>query len=129
MAERFGVLDQFEMKAGDLNEIDFGSNYDVVTLGHILHSEGRESSQRLIKKINAAMKPDGTIAIAEFTPNEERTGPPHTLIFAVNMLVNTEQGDAFTFGEIRTWLEAGGFTNIRTLDVPGPSPLILAKKR
>jgi hypothetical protein len=44
------------------------------------------------------------------------------------MLVNTEEGDVFTFDEIAGWLRDAGFADPRTLDSPGPSPLILATK-
>ena len=70
----------------------------------------------------------GTVAIQEFIPNEERTGPPDALIFAVNMLVNTEAGDTFTFAEMSGWLREAGFVNPRLLDVPWVSPLVLANK-
>ena len=44
------------------------------------------------------------------------------------MLVNTDHGDAFSFEEIRRWLEEAGFRDARTVECPGPSPLILAVK-
>jgi len=46
----------------------------------------------------------------------------------VNMLVNTERGDTFSFNEIKMWLEEAGFKNVRAVEVPGPSPLVLATK-
>ncbi len=49
-------------------------------------------------------------------------------MFAVNMLVNTERGDTFSFNEIKGWLEEAGFKKARTLEAPGPSPLMLATK-
>jgi hypothetical protein len=49
-------------------------------------------------------------------------------MFAVNMLVNTESGDTFSFNEIKRWLDEAGFKNARTLEAPGPSPLVLATK-
>jgi hypothetical protein len=42
----------------------------------------------------------------------------HTLIFAVNTLVNTDEGDAFTFEEMSAWLREAGYVNPRLLDVP-----------
>ncbi len=60
--------------------------------------------------------------------NDERTEPLPSLMFAVQMLVNTEKGDTFSFNEIKRWLEGAGFKNVRTLDAPGPSPLVLATK-
>ena len=60
--------------------------------------------------------------------NDERTEPLNGLMFAVNMLVNTESGDTFSFNEIKRWLEEAEFKNARTLEAPGPSPLVLATK-
>jgi len=125
---RFGLSDRFTFVAGDLLEADFGTENTLVTIGHILHSMGAESSKVLLKKAAAALEPGGTIAIAEFLVNPERTGPVNGLIFAVNMLVNTEKGDTFSFEEISEWLRDAGFRDMRTLDAPGPSPMILATK-
>ncbi len=128
MTARFGLEDRFQFVAGDMLTADFGSNYDIATLGHILHSEGVERSKILLRRVYDALRPGGTAAIAEFLVNAERTGPPQGLIFGVNMLVHTEEGGTYSFEEISEWLGAAGFANMRLLDVPGPSPLILADK-
>jgi precorrin-6B methylase 2 len=127
-AARFGLADRFSFVEGDLLQADFGSNHTVATLGHILHSEGRERSRALLAKTFAALAPGGTIAIAEFLVNPDRRGPIGGLLFAVNMLVNTDAGDTFSFEEIGAWLAEAGFVDARTLDAPGPSPLVLATK-
>lgn len=128
VARRCGVEDRLTLGPGDLLQADFGQGHQVATIGHILHSEGRERSQQLLRRTFDALAPGGTIAIMEFLPNDERTGPPIALIFAVNMLVNTEQGDTFTFKEISEWLRAAGFVNPRLLEVPAVSPLVLANR-
>jgi ubiquinone/menaquinone biosynthesis C-methylase UbiE len=125
---RHNVSDRYRFIEGNIRTTDFGDGYDIATLGHILHSEGEERSRQLIRKTFDALAPGGTIVIAEMVTNEDRTGPPFSLIFAVNMLVNTEHGDTFSFGEMRAWLEEAGFEDARMLDAPGPSPLILATK-
>jgi ubiquinone/menaquinone biosynthesis C-methylase UbiE len=125
---RFGLADRYSFLAGDLLQVDFGTGHTVATLGHILHSEGMERSQALLAKTFHALAPGGTIAIAEFLVNADRTGPMNALFFAVNMLVNTDSGDTYSFEEISSWLNAAGFTNARTLEAPGPSPLILATR-
>jgi SAM-dependent methyltransferase len=125
---RFGLSDRFTYVAGDLDSADFGKGHTVATLGHILHSEGEARSRNLLRKVFDALAPGGTIAIAEFLVNEERTGPVGSLFFAANMLVNTDEGDTFSFEEIREWLKDAGFTNARLLEAPGPSPLVLATK-
>lgn len=128
VAERFGVGERFTTVGGDLLEADFGSSHQVATLGHILHSEGVERSRALLRRTHAALMPGGTIAIAEFLVDADRRGPMSGLIFAVNMLVNTESGSTYSFDEIAGWLTEAGFTNPRLLSAPGPSPLILATR-
>jgi len=125
---RFGLAGRFSFSAGDLQEADFGSGHQVATLGHILHSQGMELSKQLLQRTFDALAPGGTIAIAEFLVNAQRTGPLNGLIFAVNMLVNTDHGDTFSFEEISGWLHEAGFVNASSLATHGPSPLILAMK-
>lgn len=125
---KFGVRDRFDFIEGDLLQANFGNGYDIATLGHILHSEGEKRSQQLLKKVFRALKSRGTIAIAEWLVNDDRTKPLPSLMFAVQMLVNTERGDTFSFNQIKKWLEDAGFKKVRKLDAPGPSPLILAAK-
>lgn len=127
-AGRFGLADRYTFVAGDLDSADFGSGHNVATLGHILHSEGEARSRSLLRKTFDALAPGGTIAIGEFLVNADRTGPVGSLMFAANMLVNTDEGDTFSFEEIGSWLTGAGFTNPRLLEAPGPSPLVLATK-
>jgi len=128
ITQKFGVADRFNYIEGDLLEANFGNGYDVAVLGHILHSEGEERSRELLKKTFRALKSGGTIAIAEWLVTDDRTKPLPSLMFAVQMLVNTEKGDTFSFNEIKRWLEEAGFKKVRKLKAPGPSPLILATK-
>jgi precorrin-6B methylase 2 len=127
-AAKFGFAGRFTFSEGDLHDADFGNGHQVATLGHILHSEGEARSRALIRKTFQALASGGTIAIQEFLVNADRTGPVNGLIFAVNMLVNTDSGDTFSFEEISAWLSEEGFVEARLLDSHGPSPLILANK-
>jgi len=128
IARRHGVGNRLTKLPGDLMKVNYGNSHDIATLGHILHSEGRERSRRLLKKVFNALSRGGTIAIAEFLVNHNRTGPPMPLLFAVNMLVNTQVGDTFSFEEMSGWLREAGFKKPRLLDVPSVSPLVLATK-
>jgi len=128
VTEKFGARDRFDFIEGDLLKANFGNRYDIAILGHILHSEGEERSRQLLKKTFGALKSGGTIAIAEWLVNDQRTEPAPALMFAVQMLVNTEKGDTFSFSEIKSWLEDAGFKKVRKLKTPHPSPLVVATK-
>lgn len=125
VAARLGIADRFRFVEGDLLEADFGSGHTIVTAGHILHSEGEQRSRLLLRKAFHALAPGGTIAIAEILVNTNRTGPLPALIFAVNMLVNSDRGDTFSLDEISAWLGGAGFENVRTVDAPGLAPLLI----
>jgi predicted nicotinamide N-methyase len=127
-AVQFGVADRFSYVGGDLDSADFGKGHNVVTLGHILHSEGEERSRKLLRKTSDAMAAGGTIVIAEFLVDADRRGPLNGLLFDVNMLIHTDAGATFSFEEISSWLSECGFTDARLVDCPGPSPLIFATR-
>jgi SAM-dependent methyltransferase len=126
--EKFHLSDRFSFVEGDLLSADFGKEHNVATLGHILHSEGEARSRKLLAKVFQALAPGGTIVIAEFLVDDDRKGPVNGLFFAVNMLVNTDEGDTYSFNQISSWLADAGFRDVRTIPAPGPSPLILATK-
>ena len=125
---RFGVADRYTFVAGDLESAPFGTGHDIAVLGHILHSEGEAKSRKLLARTFAALAPGGTIAIQEFLVDDSRSSTPVGLLFAVNMLLNTDDGDTYSFNEIASWLQEAGFDNSHTVESPGPSPLILARR-
>ena len=125
---KFGLDDRYNYISGDLREVDFGNGYDLVILGHICHSEGAENTVKLISKCFDSLADGGTLLIADMIPDDERSSATFPLMFAVNMLVCTKEGDTFTMKEYNEWLNNAGFHDVKTLDIPGPSPLILATK-
>ena len=78
--------------------------------------------------VNHILQTGGLLLIAEMVPNDTRTGPALSLLFGLNMLLHTEQGDVFTMREYRKWLKEAGFKKVTAIEAPAPSPLILATK-
>jgi SAM-dependent methyltransferase len=117
------------LKEGDYFAMEFGTGFDLVLLSNILHSMSPGRARMMINKSYGALAPGGRIVIHDFLPNEERTGPDWPILFAVNMLVGTESGTTYTYGEIGAWLRSGGFTDIKKLKVEdAESSVIVAKK-
>ena len=126
---REGVADRYRFIEGDLLDADFGRGHAIATAGHIVHSEGENRSRALFKKTFDALAPGGTIAIADLLVDADRCGPVSALMFALNMLVHTDQGGTFSLGEITAWLESAGFKFVRTIEAPGLARrIILATK-
>ena len=128
-AGKFGVAARFDYLEGNIRQIDFGQKqYDLVILGNIIHSEGEKWGKILVRKSHRALKPGGMLVIAEMVPNDTRTGPVFPLLFGLNMILHTNEGDVFTLAEYRQWLKRAGFSNIKTVEAQGPSPVILATR-
>jgi Dimerisation domain/Methyltransferase domain len=56
ITNKFGAADRCSFIEGDVLEADFGKDYDISTLGHILHTEGEERSRKLLKKAISGAK-------------------------------------------------------------------------
>jgi len=65
--------------------------------------------------------------IVEFIPDDDRSGPPEALSFALVMLATTPAGDAYTFAEYEKMLRAAGFSQATLQDLrPSPNRVIVA---
>ena len=127
--KRHGVTRQYDFLPGDLKSVEFPvGEYDLALLGNIVHSEGERSSRDLFRKLHRALAPGGRIVIIDMVPSDDRTTPPFPVFFALNMLINTEHGDTYTFSEYRKWLSEAGFGQITTKEIGAHSPLIIAVK-
>src|ERR1019366_4025373 len=61
-AEKLGIAGRYEYHEGNLRQMDFGQGiYDLVILGHIIHSEGEKHGRELIRKSYAALRPGGML--------------------------------------------------------------------
>jgi hypothetical protein len=82
----------------------------------------------LFRKLHRALAPGGRIVVIDMVLNEDRTGPPFAATFAINMLVNTTEGNCYTLGEYTAWLNEAGFARIQTADIGSHSPLVIGVK-
>lgn len=129
-AEKHGVGSRYDFLEKDLRQTDFGRDtYDLAILGHIIHSEGEGRGKELLRKAAAALRPGGKLLIAEYVPNDDRTGPEMPLLFGLNMLLQTEEGAVFTMREYNEWLRAEGFGSVARIHVPPPATAILATRK
>ena len=111
-AQAMGVSDRYHLIPGSAFETDFGSDYDLVLVPNFLHHFDVPTCTTFLKKVRAALKPGGRVAILEFMPNDDRVTPPTAAAFSMIMLVNTPSGDAYTFAEIESMAKHAGFPRV-----------------
>jgi len=108
-----GYLERVTLQSGDLNADPFPENCDLALLSAIIHMNSPEQNVHLYKRIHQALKPGGVLLIRDHIMDESRTDPPAGTFFALNMLVNTQGGDTYTFREIDRALADCGFVDIK----------------
>jgi ubiquinone/menaquinone biosynthesis C-methylase UbiE len=128
-ARRFGVAERYSVRAGSAFEVEMGSGYDYVLLTNIFHHFDVPTCERLMRRVHAALKPDGKAITLEFVPNEDRVTPPTAAAFSLIMLANTDAGDAYTFSEYEKMFRNAGFAKATLHPVPDmPQHVVVSEK-
>ena len=128
-ANRMGVGDRHHLIEGSAFDVDFGEGYDLALVTNFLHHFDAETCTTFMKKVNAALKPDGKAITLEFIPNDDRVSPPGEALFSLVMLAATPAGDAYTFAQIKQMCEDAGFSKNEHVPLPPtPQHLVISSK-
>lgn len=112
-----GLNDKIDTVAGDYNKDELPAGYDLVFLSAIIHGNSSQENQALFNKVSKALNSGGRIVVSDFIMNDGRTGPAFGAFFALNMLVNTPQGDTYTESEIKAWMTTAGMSFVKRKDL------------
>ncbi|MBV6430461.1 MAG: 3-hydroxy-5-methyl-1-naphthoate 3-O-methyltransferase [Bryobacteraceae bacterium] len=124
-----GVANRWHAIAGSAFEVEFGGDYDAVLITNFHHHFNPSVIETLMRKVRAALKPDGVAVTFEFVPNDDRVTPPEAAAFAMIMLATTAEGDAYTFAEYERMYRDCGFTRneLHRLE-QSPGAVILSRR-
>jgi ubiquinone/menaquinone biosynthesis C-methylase UbiE len=117
-ANAASLADRFSTIAGSAFEVDLGENYDVVLVPNFLHHFDPPACVTFLKRVHAALRPSGCVAVVEFVPNPDRVTPPEPASFSLVMLATTAAGDAYTFAELKDILSQAEFNQAQQHPLP-----------
>lgn len=124
-----GLSGRYAYWPGDLEDLELPeSHFDVVIMANICHALGPISTRKAFQKLLPALKPGARLAIVDFVPDNRRSEPGWPLIFGVNMLVTTPEGDVFTAAEYTKWLTAAGFGRVSFHELETDVTAIIAER-
>lgn len=130
LAER-GVGDRVGYIDGDFHTTEFGESayapYDYVVYSNIARQEGPDDNMALFAKIRGALKPGGTLVVADYVVDDDRGGPKYALQFASEMLLKSRHGSTWRRADYHAWLIKSGFEEITFQPTPSPATLIFAR--
>ena len=129
-ATRAGLKDRLRLIAGDYRTDQISGSYDVVLVSNVIHAESYEQNQNLIARLYGVVRAGGHIIIKDHILERNRTDPPVGAIFSLLMLLTTVSGRCYGFDEVKSWMENGGFTDVRQIALPAPlnSALVLGRR-
>ena len=128
-AAQSGVESRYSTIPGDAFSVDFGGQYDLILLTNFLHHFDPATCETLLRKVHAALVPDGRAVTLEFVPNDDRVTPPETATFSMIMLGSTPHGDAYTFAEFERMFRHAGFSRSEHFrQPPSPESVIISHK-
>mgnify|MGYP003701353747 CR=1 FL=1 len=118
--ESYGLGNRISFYGGDYLKDELPGGIDAAWISQVLHGESPINCRELVRRAAERLEPGGLLGIQEFLLNEDRNGPPESALFALNMLVETPEGQTYTEAEIVDMMEAAGCVSIRRLKAEVP---------
>jgi len=119
--EQFDMASRVTFQDGDFLKDNIRGRYDAVWLSHILHGEGPQNCRNIIRKTVAALEQGGVIMIHDFILNNTMDGPLFPALFSLNMLLGTEDGQAYSEKQLTEMLREAGVKQIERFPYQGPN--------
>jgi ubiquinone/menaquinone biosynthesis C-methylase UbiE len=120
--------DRIKIVEADVLSDEFTMRGDVILLSQVLHGMSMRQCRSLINKCHEWTLPGGIIVIHEFVLDDGKASPLYPALFALNMLISTPEGNAYTKGELTGWLKEAGYSEISYHPTHGPSTFIIGCK-
>ncbi len=129
LVAREGMSERVQFRVGDFLTDDLGADYTVALYFNILHNFSEADNRRVLKKVSAALRPGGVLAVWDMFQEPGGARDVQPALMALHMLV-ASGGTSYLIAEVRGWLDALGLHPITTRKMrtlPG-STLVLARK-
>lgn len=122
-----GLEERIHFHAGDAFDGFPEGQFDLILLSNFIHIFGADENREVVERAAGHLSEDGRLVIKDFLVADDRTRPEWALLFAVNMLVNTEAGDCYSEEEVRDWFLEAGLEFEETLAITEKSFLIIGR--
>lgn len=112
---------QIQTYAGNFFTDELPKHSDIVLLSMILHDWSPDENLSILQKCYAALPSEGEIIISELMVNDDKTGPVFAALMSLNMLIETQGGQNYTWAEYTEWLTDVGFVDIKRVELSSPA--------
>ena len=124
-----GLANRIQIREGDLRRDNFGNGFDLVFASAICHMLSPEENRDFLKRCCQALASGGRVVVQDFVLENTKTSPRFAALFALNMLVGTRGGSAYSEEEYASWLREAGLHDVHRVRLPGPTNLMVGTRK
>ena len=127
--EKEGMARRISFIAGDYNEMDLGTGYDIIWASHTLYYV--KDREAFFRRLKGALAENGVFVCLHEGLTCERTAPESVVLQRLSLALEG-QDVSFELGEIAGYLSRAGFARVETrvMDLPaGQGELVVARPR
>lgn len=104
-----GLADRFIACPGDCHAVDFGTGcFDLAIVGNLAHLESEERLTPLFRRLRAALKRGGRLAVADVFPGQAG-GELNAALYELGLALRSERGKVHGREALERMLRAAGF--------------------
>lgn len=119
-AAEAGTLERLACIVGDMHEAELPAHaFDLILLANVLHLEPGERIVPLLRRLRAALAPDGRLVVVDTMAARQDSASEAELLLSLQLALRTPAGKLHDAEEYAAWLREADF-------VPGPMQPIRA---
>ncbi len=119
---------RFKLLSGDMFADNFGTGYDVVFISNVLNEYSIWENIKLLQKVYDSLNKNGIVVVHQLLISDDRTAPRIAAMEALNMLVNTIDGDCFTETDVWIMLKEAWFQDVQKFNTEFGTAVIIGKR-
>jgi ubiquinone/menaquinone biosynthesis C-methylase UbiE len=111
---QYQLEERIELCAGDMWQMDWGQNYDLMLLFNFIHHFDANTNKKLLQKVYPALKPGGQVAILDQLEGNVFGSATQTLIKLIGFMYYLfADGRTFSKDEVNLMLNETGYKNVQ----------------
>ncbi len=123
-----GFEDRVTLLGGDILNMKIDDKYDLILVSFLLDEYSVWDNIKIITKCYRALNKGGRLVIHDNIINDTRLSPENSVLYSINMILNTEKGDTYTETDFWIMLRESGFHQIKRIDTEVGTSLVVAEK-
>lgn len=124
----WGLSDRIRVIEGNFQTDDIGKGYDLIFISRVLQHYSIWENVKTLQKCFDASVYGGNLVINETVLDDNRTSPTQHVMWSLNLLLNSNGGDAYTETDLWVMMREAWFRNIVKVKTPFDTALMIGER-